>query len=88
MRSSKSILPIAWAPDDTVTIRAGALAMSRSSNRFVSRNGARWLSANVCSRPSAVTCRWAQNPPTLLSSTSSRGYVAEDLAGQPTNFGL
>ena len=53
--------------------RAGALAFNRSSSRSVRRNGARWLRANVCSMPSAVECRCAQNPPTLLISTSSRG---------------
>jgi hypothetical protein len=41
IRSSKSILPMDWAPDDTVTIRAGALSLNRSSRRLVSRNGAR-----------------------------------------------
>src|SRR5664280_2698399 len=75
-KSSKPILPMAWAPEDTVTIRAGALALSRSSSRSVSRNGARWLTAKVCSSPSAVTCRVAQNPPTLLTRTSRRGYAS------------
>src|SRR5665647_3326150 len=41
----------------------------------VSRNGARWLRAKVCSNPSGVTCRVSQYPPTLLTSTSIRGYV-------------
>ena len=31
--------------------------------------------ANVCSRPSAVMRRCAQNPPTLFTSTSRRGSV-------------
>jgi hypothetical protein len=53
-RSSNSRRPIDCAPDDTVTTRAGALAWSRSSSRFVSRNGARWLSANVRSSPSTA----------------------------------
>src|SRR4051794_40350512 len=71
--SSKSMRPVACAPEETVTTRAGALVFKRSSSRWVSRNGARWLRAKVCSRPSAVTCRCAQKPPTLLTSTSSRG---------------
>ncbi len=29
----------------------------------------------MCSRPSALRWRWDQNPPTLLASTSSRGYA-------------
>ena len=52
--------PMDWAPDETVTTRAGALARSRSSSRLVSRNGARWFTAKVRSRPSSVVCRVAQ----------------------------
>ena len=65
-----------------MTTRAGALAFSRSSSRSVSRNGARWLTANVCSRPSAVTWRAAQNPPTLLTRTSSRGHASSTSAAR------
>ena len=61
--------------------------MSRSTSRWVSRNGARWLSANVRSSPSAVTCRVFQKPPTLLTRTSSRGG-GQDLGGQPAHLGL
>jgi hypothetical protein len=39
-----------------VTTRAGALRANRSRSRLVSRNDARWLSAKVRSRPSAVIC--------------------------------
>lgn len=56
-RSPKSMRPIDCAPEETVTIRAGAEPISRSSSRLVSRNGARWFRAKVCSSPSAVTCR-------------------------------
>lgn len=64
-----------WAPDDTVTTRAGSLAISRPSRGFVNKNGARWLRANLCSNPSAVKWRCAQKPPTLLTRTSSRGVA-------------
>ena len=37
----------------TVITRAGAEALSRSSKRLVSRNGARWLTAKVSSKPSS-----------------------------------
>jgi hypothetical protein len=53
--------------------RAGALFLSRSQSRLVSRNGARWLRAKVRSSPSAVRCRIFQRPPALLISTSIRG---------------
>ena len=49
--------PMASALEETVTTRAGPPCMSRSRRRFVSRKGARWLTANVRSSPSAVTCR-------------------------------
>src|SRR3954447_61761 len=79
-RSSKSMRPWRCASEETVTTRAGALSMSRSTSRWVSRNGARWLSAKVRSRPSAVTCRLFQKPPTLLTRTSSRGSDASTSA--------
>jgi hypothetical protein len=41
----------------TLTILLGALFCSSSSSRFVSRKGARWFTANVVSKPSAVTLR-------------------------------
>jgi hypothetical protein len=41
LQTSKSIRPNEWAFDATVTTRAGALCVSRSSNRLVSKNGAR-----------------------------------------------
>ena len=48
----------------------------------MSRNAARWLTARVCSSPSAVTCLVAQNPPTLFTSTSSRGYAVKTAAAR------
>ena len=42
----------------------------------MSRNGARWLTAKVCSSPSAVMWRVLQYPPTLLTSTSIRGSLS------------
>ena len=54
----------------------------------MSRNGARWLRAKVRSRPSAVTCRVFQYPPTLLTSTSIRGRRSQDLVGQSSHLGL
>ena len=74
--------------EETVTTRAGALCFSRSRSRLVSRNGARWLSANVRSRPSAVTCRVFQYPPALLISTSIRGSALEHLVSQPPHLRL
>src|SRR6185437_4639338 len=35
--------PLAWALEETVTARAGALCFNRSRSRLVSMNGARWL---------------------------------------------
>src|SRR4051794_29342605 len=62
-----------WCPtDDRFTIRAGALALMRSSSRSVKRNGPRWLTPKVCSNPCAVSSRSVQMPPALLTRTSSR----------------
>ncbi|MGQ0504659.1 MAG: hypothetical protein ACT4TC_05010 [Myxococcaceae bacterium] len=35
-RSSKSITPERWASEETLTMRAGALALSRSNNAVMS----------------------------------------------------
>src|SRR5450755_2798980 len=67
-RSSRSRRPDRWAPDAVVTTRPPA---RRSRSRFVSRNGARWLSAKVCSKPSEVCLREANSAPALLASTST-----------------
>ena len=55
-----------------VMTRAGALSFSRW-RRSLSRNGARWLTAQVSSMPSFVSCRVPYIAPTLLTSTSSFG---------------
>ena len=80
--------PMAWAPEATVTTRAGALGFNRSSSRLVSRNGARWLSAKVCSSPSAVMCRVYQLPPTLFTRTRPARVRREDLRREPPHLGL
>src|SRR5215216_1155582 len=54
------------ASEETVTIRLGALSLSMSSSWFVSRNGARWLTASVSSRPSGVWVRWDWIKPALF----------------------
>src|ERR1039457_807558 len=77
---------MAWAPEDTVTIRAGALALSRSRSRSVSRNGARWLTAKVCSSASAVTRRGAQTP--APGGAAPGGPALAPLRGQAEGCGL
>src|SRR5215203_972191 len=69
--SSKSMFPIRSASEETVITRLGALSLSRSSNKLVSRNGARWFMARVVSMPSAVSVRLLCTSPALLTSTSS-----------------
>ena len=59
------------ASEETVITRLGALSLSRSSNRLVSRNGARWFTARVVSMPSAVSVRLLWTSPALLASTSN-----------------
>ena len=61
-------------------MRAGALAFSRSSSNVVSRNGARWLTAQVSSMPSWLSCRVPYMAPALLISTSSLGQRASTSA--------
>src|SRR4051794_21274652 len=70
-RSSRSSRPCWWASDAVVTTRPPA---RRSRSRCVSRNGARWLSAKVCSKPSGVTRRCENIAPALLARTSMRGW--------------
>src|SRR5215212_1775353 len=72
--SSKSMFPHRCASEETVITRLGALSLSWSSNRLVSRNGARWFMANVVSMPSAVSVRLLCTSPALLASTSSRSW--------------
>src|SRR5262245_11398599 len=60
--------------------RAGALAFRRSSSNEVSRNGARWLTAQVSSMRSWLSCRGPYMAPALLTSTSSLGQRASTSA--------
>jgi hypothetical protein len=53
-------------------MRAGALSFSRWRS-LQSRNGARWLTAQVSSMPSFVSWRVAYIAPALLTSISSFG---------------
>ena len=54
-RSSRSRVPLKCPTDDVMTTRAGAEQTSRCLSSSVSRNPARWLTANVASSPSSVT---------------------------------
>jgi len=66
------VLPDApW--DAVVMMRAGALSFSRSRRSLLSRNGAKWLTAQVSSMPSFVSCHVPYIAPALLTSTSSFG---------------
>ena len=65
----------------TLMIRAGALASSASSSRFVNKNGARWLTAKVVSIPSTVNVRLLVKIPALLISTCSRLTYARTTTG-------
>src|SRR5215471_5261353 len=68
----------AW--DAVVMMRAGALSFSRWRRSLLSRNGARWLTAQVSSMPSFVSCRVPYIAPALLTSTSSFGQRASTSA--------
>jgi hypothetical protein len=57
-------------------IRDGAHAFIRSSRRWVSRKGARWLTQNTVSNPAGVVVKVVEWMPALLTSTSMRGYFA------------
>src|SRR5262249_41039650 len=61
-------------------MRAGALSFSRWRRSLLSRNGARWLTAQVSSMPSFVSCRVPYIAPALLTSTSSFGQRASTSA--------
>src|SRR5215472_5086345 len=61
-------------------MRAGALFFSRWRRSLLSRNGARWLTAQVSSMPSFVSCRVPYIAPALLTSTSSFGQRASTSA--------
>ena len=56
--------------DDTVIIRAGADALSRSNSKWVSKKWARWLVPKVISKPSLVSSLSLYMPPALFTSTS------------------
>src|SRR5712691_182033 len=58
----------------TLTMRAGALATSRSSRSWVSRKYPRWFTAKVASMPSSVSVRFLNTVPALFTSTSRRSY--------------
>ena len=66
-----------------MTTRLGALCLSTPNSRLVSRNGARWLTANVVSNPSAVTLRCISITPALLTSTSRRSWPARKRSAAP-----
>src|SRR5262249_34920039 len=57
-------------------MRAGALSFSRWRRSLLSRSGGRWLTAQVSSMPSFVSCRVAYIAPALLMSTFSFGKRA------------
>src|ERR1700694_5402811 len=59
----------------TLMTFAGALRFRRSSRRFVSRKGARWLTAKVRSIPSSVTSRFGLAEPALLTRMWSFGWL-------------
>src|SRR5262245_25855629 len=63
-------------------MRAGALSFRRSRSRVVSRNGARWLTAQVTSMPSSVSWWVMYIAPALLTRTSSLGYLARTSAAR------
>jgi hypothetical protein len=56
-----------------VMMRAEVLDFSRSNSSTLSKNGARWLTAQVSSMPSFVSYRAAYMAPALLMSTSNLG---------------
>ena len=58
---------MAW--EATLTILAGALERRVSSNRLVSKNQPRWLTARFISMPSPVIRRSATCAPALLTKT-------------------
>src|SRR5262249_11081482 len=68
----------AW--DAVVMMRAGALSFSRWRRSLLSRNGARWLTAQVSSMPSFVSCRVPYIAPALRTTTCSFGYRANTAA--------
>ena len=82
LRSSNGMSLPLWASEEVVMIRAGADALSRSSNRVVSRNGARWLSAQVRSMPSSVSSRFVNVAPALLIEHVDAGVARERLVRQ------
>src|SRR6516165_2981066 len=57
-------------------MRAGALSFSRWRRSLLSRNGARWLTAQVSSMPSFVSCRVPYARPGL-AATNDRKVRAE-----------
>ena len=85
--SRSPVLPLRCAALETVTTREAPLLTSRSRRRFVSRNGARWLTANVCSKPSGVVRRSGLTVPALLTSTSSREWCERNVAASARHRG-
>src|SRR5690625_5952963 len=63
-----------------VTTLAPPFVSRLGSSRFVSRNGARWLTCRVISNPSAVGVRSPKIPPALLASTSIPAGPAASLS--------
>ena len=66
-----------------VTTRAGADSFSRSSSRFVSRNGAKWLTAIVSSRPSSVSSRRPRDEPGVVHEHVDALVALEQQVGEP-----
>src|SRR6516165_3302348 len=64
-------LPIS---DITLTIRPAGARTSGGSSSSVSRNGARWLVAQVSSSPSALSARRLKAAPALLTRMSTCSY--------------
>ena len=69
-------------------MRAGALAFSRWRRSLLSRNGARWLTAQVSSMPSFVSCRVPYIAPALLTSFIQLWIAGQHLGGQSAHRGL
>ena len=70
------------ASDDTLTMRAGALARMRSSRRFVSRKCPRWLIPKWASKPSPVSRRTWQHDARVVDEQVDRPVAREEAAGE------
>src|SRR5581483_8274023 len=69
-----------WATLDTFTILEGALSLSLSSRRLVSRKWPTWLVPNANSNPLAVNPRWPATPALLTSAWSGSSRLRNSLA--------